>query len=98
MTPLESIKLLSDLSPADLEALRKVTRELSFKPGQPIFQQGDAGDGIYFVKEGLVQISAVVPHGDLRVRHRSCHRNGTDRYATFPPSAFALPPAQILLF
>ncbi|HWD20281.1 MAG TPA: ATP-binding protein [Verrucomicrobiae bacterium] len=70
MTPLESIKLFADLTPSDLDALRKVTREITYAAEAPIFRQGDAGDGIYFVKDGLVQISAVVPHGDLRVLSR----------------------------
>jgi len=70
MTPLESIKLFADLLPADLDFVRKLTREISYQPDQPIFKQGDPGDGIYFVKDGLVQISAVVPHGDIRVLSR----------------------------
>jgi signal transduction histidine kinase len=67
---LESIKLFAELAPADLDFVRKLTREISFKTDEPIFKQGDPGDGIYFVKDGLVQISAVVPHGDLRVLSR----------------------------
>ena len=70
MIPLESMKLLADLTPAELAILAKVTREITFAAGETIFKQGDAGDGIYFVKGGLVQISAVVPHGDLRVLSR----------------------------
>jgi signal transduction histidine kinase len=67
MVSLESNKLFKNLSPSEVEKLRKVTRELSFAPNQAIFNQGDPGDGIYFVKEGLVQISAVVGTGDLKV-------------------------------
>lgn len=70
MAPLESIKLFADLTPADFAYLRKATREVFYKPEEFIFKQGDAADGIYFVKEGLVRISAVVPHGDLRVLSR----------------------------
>jgi signal transduction histidine kinase len=67
MVSLESNKLFGDLSPAELEKLRKATRELTFAANQPIFNQGDPGDGIYFVKDGLVQISAVVGTGDLKL-------------------------------
>src|SRR5271154_4417990 len=70
MVLLESNKLFRDLAPADLEQLRKVTRELSFKPGQIIFKEGDAGDGVFFVKDGLVQISAVAGYGDSKVLTR----------------------------
>jgi signal transduction histidine kinase len=38
---------------------------VTFAANQPIFRQGDPGDGIYFVKEGLVLISTAVGHGDL---------------------------------
>lgn len=67
MVSLESNKLFCDLAPADLERLHKVTRELSFAPGQVIFKEGDAGDGIFFVKEGKVQISAISGVGDSKV-------------------------------
>jgi signal transduction histidine kinase len=66
MVPLESNKLFQGLSPAELEILRKAARELTFAANQSIFNQGDAGDGIYIVKDGLVQISAVVGTGDLK--------------------------------
>jgi signal transduction histidine kinase len=70
MVLLESNKLFCELGPADLEKLRKVTRELSFAPKQVIFKEGDPGDGVFFVKEGLVQISAVAGYGDSKVLTR----------------------------
>jgi signal transduction histidine kinase len=70
MVLLESNKLFSDLGPADLERLRKVTRELTYAPNQIIFKEGDAGNGVYFVKDGIVQIQALVGHGDLKVLSR----------------------------
>ena len=47
-----------------------MTRELTFAANQIIFKEGDAGNGVYFVKEGLVQIQAVVGQGDLKVLSR----------------------------
>jgi signal transduction histidine kinase len=70
MVALESNKLFCDLAPADMERLRKVTRELTFAPDQVIFKEGDAGDGIFFVKSGTVQISAVAGYGDSKVLSR----------------------------
>jgi signal transduction histidine kinase len=70
MVLLESNKLFCDLGKADLDRLRKVTRELSVAPGETIFKEGDAGDRIFFVKEGLVQISAVSGVGDSKVLTR----------------------------
>ena len=70
MVLLESNKLFCDLEPSDLKRLREVMQELTFAPNQSIFKEGDAGDGIFFVKEGLVQIQAGVGHGDLKVLSR----------------------------
>ena len=70
MTPLESSKLFNGLSPAQIGDLKKVTRELSFPAGDVIFREGDQGDGIYIVKEGVVQIGAIVGNGDRRALSR----------------------------
>jgi signal transduction histidine kinase len=70
MVLLESNKLFCDLGPADLERLREVTRELTFAANQIIFKEGDAGDGVYFVKDGLVQIQAVMGQGESKALGR----------------------------
>jgi signal transduction histidine kinase len=67
MIALESNKLFRELLPAELEQLRGAARELTFAANQPIFRQGDPGDGIYFVKEGSVLISTTVGTGESRV-------------------------------
>lgn len=66
MSDLHSAKLFSGLSESDLAQVRQAAREISFAPGHVIFQEGDPGDGLYMVRKGLVQISAVV-RGDERV-------------------------------
>ena len=70
MVLLESNKLFCNLEPDDLKRLRSVTRELAFAPKQIIFKEGDAGDGVFFVKDGMVQISAVAGYGDSKVLSR----------------------------
>jgi signal transduction histidine kinase len=70
MVSLESNKLFRELSPAELQQLRAATQEQTYAASQSIFNQGDAGDGIYFVKDGLVQISAVVGTGDVKLLSR----------------------------
>lgn len=52
----------------ELQALRMITQERKFSAGQEIFQEGATGDGVYFVKDGLVEISA--GQGDRRVFSR----------------------------
>src|SRR4051794_10421012 len=67
MITLESSKLFSQLPAAELQALGQATQELSFPAGEQIFKEGDPGDGIYVVKTGLVQISAVLENGERHV-------------------------------
>ena len=58
MITLESIPLFRMLNRNELQALRFIAQERRFAAGQEIFPEGAAGDGVYFVKTGLVQISA----------------------------------------
>lgn len=59
MVTLENNKLFSQLSPADLRNLKRIAQEQAFAPGREIFREGDPGDGVYVVREGLVEISFV---------------------------------------
>ena len=54
---LETIPLFRDLKPAELQALRLIVQEKKLPAGQDIFLEGSPGDGVYFVKSGLVEIS-----------------------------------------
>ncbi len=65
MIALEAIPLFRDLNRMELQALRTITQERKFPAGQEIFQEGAPGDGVYFVKDGLVEISA--GQGDRRI-------------------------------
>jgi signal transduction histidine kinase len=66
MIELESNKLFRELLPGELKHLREAARILTFASDQLIFNQGDPGDGIYFVKEGLVEISTTVSTGESK--------------------------------
>jgi len=57
---LEASDLFGQLSPGELEVLRGLARERTFVAGQEIFREGDAGDAVYAVKDGLVEISTAV--------------------------------------
>ena len=65
MVTLEANKLFGQLSPSELSDLRRIAREQSFSAGQEIFKEGDNGDGVYVVRDGLVEISGLV---DQKVR------------------------------
>ncbi len=70
MLPLESCKLFSALSADELVKLKAVTRESFFAGGADIFKEGDAGDVLYAVKSGLVQITAVIAGGERQALAR----------------------------
>jgi two-component system NtrC family sensor kinase len=55
---LETIPLFRLLNRNELQALRFITQERQYAAGQEIFREGAPGDGVYFVKSGLVEISA----------------------------------------
>jgi signal transduction histidine kinase len=59
---LEASKFFCQFSRPELNALRCVTREKKFAAGQEIFKEGDNGDGVYVVRDGLVEISGLVDH------------------------------------
>jgi signal transduction histidine kinase len=60
MVALESAELFRHLRPEELKALRAVTIERSYHAGQEIFREGAPGDGVYVVKDGLVEISGLL--------------------------------------
>jgi signal transduction histidine kinase len=57
MTTLENIPLFRQLNAEELQSLRQIAQERTFAAGQEIFREGLPGDGVYFVKSGLVIIS-----------------------------------------
>ena len=70
MVALESTKLFAQLSPADATLLASSAEIREFPTGKVIFKEGDAGDGMYVVRAGAVQISALVGQGERKVLAR----------------------------
>lgn len=55
---LETSKLFAQL-PSEVRArLQGVAQPRTYQPGQEIFREGDPGEGLYVVREGLVEIAA----------------------------------------
>jgi signal transduction histidine kinase len=67
MVALETSKLFAQLPAAELKKLSAVAREITFAPNEVIFKEGDPGDGLYVVRSGRVQISAVISSGERHV-------------------------------
>jgi len=55
---LDSVHLFKNISQEELKALMAVAQTRSFTAGQQIFSEGDPGDGMYVIQDGLVEISA----------------------------------------
>lgn len=66
MMTLDSCRLFRQLAPGELKSLRLAAKERNFSGDQEIFKEGDEGDGLYVVKDGLVRISALIGQN---VRH-----------------------------
>lgn len=58
MTALDSIPLFQCLTAEEFQALQQIVSERRYHIGQDIFHEGSPGDGVYFVNEGLVEISS----------------------------------------
>ena len=67
MSALEKSKLFSGLLTQELHALAQTAEMRAFKAGQNIFQEGDPGDGMFVIVEGLVQVSALISEGQRRI-------------------------------
>lgn len=66
MIVLENSKLFGGLNAADLDMLRECAQVREFQPDAIIFEEGDAGDGMYLVRSGSVQISAPLSQGERK--------------------------------
>src|SRR5580765_727747 len=67
MVALESAELFRGLKPEELSALRSIVTERQFATGKEIFREGDPGDGVYVVKDGLVEIAGLLNADTRRV-------------------------------
>ncbi len=70
MAELKNAKLFSGLLTEELQSLAQTAEVRFYRAGQSIFKEGDPGDGIYIVLEGLVQVSAIIGQGERRVLTR----------------------------
>ena len=67
MTSLASAELFRLLKPEELARVAAAAQERMFSAGQEIFREGDPGDGLYVVMEGLVEISGVINDAQRQV-------------------------------
>jgi CRP-like cAMP-binding protein len=57
---LKRITLFENFTDRDLEKIRKICKGESFRPGEVIFKEGDAGTKFYMILKGEVRISKFI--------------------------------------
>src|SRR6266850_5324482 len=76
MPGLRSADVFKGMGESDLTSLEHFSKLKSLQPGQVVFKEGDAGDGLYFIIRGRIQASAGFGDNQRRV------------FATFGPGEF----------
>jgi len=64
---LRNIPMFAKVEPAKLKLLAFASERLTFKAGQSMFRQGDAGDAAYIIVEGTADVIVNTPDGPLTV-------------------------------
>lgn len=67
MVALDASKPFRNLTRTEQDALRQIAQERIYPSGAQIFKEGDTGDGIYVVKDGMVEISLAMDQNVRRV-------------------------------
>ncbi len=70
ISELHKVELFSGLITDQLSALEQTAEMRAYHTGDVIFREGDPGDGLYVVLEGLVQVSTRVSETERRVLTR----------------------------
>jgi signal transduction histidine kinase len=60
MTDLGAADLFRDLDPGELQALREIARERTYPAGARIFTENEPGDGVYVIRDGVVEIAHLI--------------------------------------
>jgi CRP/FNR family transcriptional regulator, dissimilatory nitrate respiration regulator len=66
---IKNISAFSGLSPAQLEEVRRIAVKREFTKGDPVFFEGDRGNGFYIVVDGLVKVFKLAPDGKEQILH-----------------------------
>ena len=67
MAELESVGLFQGLNGGEWQSLRRMAQERGFAAGREIFREGDPGDGVYVIRDGLVEIAHFMDGKEHRV-------------------------------
>ncbi len=65
--PLPFVPLLGALAPGDFVELARCLEPVTQEPGDLVVEQGTAGDAMYIMAEGTVEVSRAAPGGEIQV-------------------------------
>ncbi|MSQ23505.1 MAG: cyclic nucleotide-binding domain-containing protein [Chloroflexi bacterium] len=60
---LDTLAGVSVVPPDELPAMLQTGAACGFRPGEVLFQQGETGSGVYFIRRGLARVVVVAPDG-----------------------------------
>lgn len=100
---LENIPLFDGLLPEYLEQIKAISIRRTFARMEPIFSEGDPGDGFYVVLEGLVKIYKVSTEGKEQILHvfgpgEPFGEVPVFSGKNFPANAMAMEPSALVFF
>ena len=72
---LKNVRILAEMSHAQLDALLKYGQIVEFSPGQTIVKQGSASDALFLVLDGKVGVYATEEHGN-EIHLRTIEKGG----------------------
>jgi len=68
---LRQVPLFAGVAPAKLKLLAFASDRVSYRPGEILFHQGDAGDAAYVILEGKADILAEANGGQIKIAELS---------------------------
>ncbi len=100
---LATVPLFSGLTPAQYDELAMIATAQTVKKGQPIFAEGDPGNGFYVVGSGLVKIYKLSLEGKEQILHlfgpgEPFAEAAVFTGSSFPAHAMALEESRVFFF
>ena len=98
-----NISAFNGLSPGQLEEVRQIAVKRDFTKGEPVFFEGDRGNGFYIVIDGLIKVFKLAPDGKEQILHIIGPGEPFGEVAvfagrSFPANAEALAHSRLLFF
>jgi len=100
---ISNTSVFSGLSPGQLDEVRQIAGKREFTRGDPVFFEGDRGNGFFIVVDGLIKVFKLAPDGKEQILHIIGPGEPFGEVAvfagrSFPANAEALADSRLLFF